>query len=56
MKAHRIKAGTFSKCMKIRGTSGLDAKKLEYRYYAPQIGLVRDENLRLVKHGPAKSP
>ena len=49
-------AGTFSKCMKIRGTSGLDAKKLEYRYYAPQIGLVRDENLRLVKHGPAKSP
>lgn len=49
-------AGTFSKCMKIRGTSGLDAKKLEHKYYAPQIGLVRDENLRLVKYGPAKPP
>lgn len=47
-------AGTFSQCMKVRGTSGLDAKKLEHRYYAPQIGLVRDDNLRLVRYGPAK--
>ena len=52
----RTAAGSFSQCMKIRGTSGLDAKKLEYKYYAPQIGLVRDENLRLIRHGPAKSP
>ena len=47
-------AGTFSRCMKVRGTSGMDAKKLEYKYYAPSIGLVRDQNLRLVSSGTAK--
>ena len=49
-------AGTFVKCMKIKGTSGLDAKKLEYKYYAPKIGLVRDQILRLVKHGSVSVP
>jgi hypothetical protein len=49
-------AGTFAACMKIKGTSGMDSKKLEYKYYAPQIGLVRDANLRLVQHGPIKAP
>jgi hypothetical protein len=49
-------AGTFKQCMKIKGTSGLDSNKLEYKFYAPQIGLVRDANLRLVQHGPAKTP
>jgi hypothetical protein len=49
-------AGTFKQCLKIKGTSGLDSKKLEYKYYAPQIGLVRDAHLRLVQHGPAKAP
>lgn len=48
-------AGTFTKCMKVKGTSTMDTKKLEYKYYAPNIGLVQDENLRLVKHGMAKS-
>jgi hypothetical protein len=46
-------AGTFTKCMKVRGTSGMDSKKLEYKYYAPKIGLVQDENLRLVRYGSA---
>ena len=49
-------AGTFSRCMKIRGTSGMDSKKLEYKFYAPEIGLVRDAKLRLVQHGPSKIP
>jgi hypothetical protein len=49
-------AGTFKQCLKIKGTSGMDSKKLEYKFYAPQIGLVRDANLRLVQHGPAKAP
>jgi hypothetical protein len=48
-------AGTFGNCMKVKGTSGMDAKKLEYKYYAPKIGLVRDQNLRLVRYGSAKS-
>ena len=52
----KTSAGTFSQCMKIKGTSGLDAKKLEYKYYAPNIGLVRDADLRLVKHGMVKTP
>jgi hypothetical protein len=50
-------AGRYARCLKVRGTSGLDAKKLEYKYYAPGIGLVRDEKLRLVKLSPvAKGP
>jgi hypothetical protein len=48
-------AGTFSRCMKVRGTSGMDPKKLEYKYYAPSIGLVRDEKLSLVKYGSVKA-
>ena len=47
-------AGAFTHCMKVRGTSGMDAKKLEYKYYAPNIGLVRDEKLSLVKVNPPK--
>jgi hypothetical protein len=48
-------AGTFTNCMKVKGTSGMDAKKLEYKYYAPNIGLVRDQNLSLIEHGSPKS-
>jgi hypothetical protein len=47
-------AGTFKNCLKIRGTSGMDAKKLEYKFYAPQIGLVQDEKMRLVRFGVVK--
>jgi hypothetical protein len=49
-------AGTFSRCMKVMGTSGMDPKKREFKYYAPQIGLVRDGALRLVRYGPAEKP
>ena len=49
-------AGTFSHCMKVRGTSGMDSKKLEYKYYAPDIGLVRSESLRLIRHVNTKTP
>jgi hypothetical protein len=52
----RTAAGTFKNCLKIRGTSGMDAKKLEYKFYAPQIGLVQDEKMRLVKQGTVKAP
>ena len=47
-------AGTYTRGMKVRGTSAMDAKKLEYKYYAPGIGLVQDEKLRLVKAEPAR--
>jgi hypothetical protein len=44
-------AGTFSKCLKVKEGSAIDILALEHKYYAPSIGLVRDEDLRLTKHG-----
>jgi hypothetical protein len=44
-------AGTFSKCMKVKEGSELEPNVFEYKYHAPGIGLVRDEDLRLVKYG-----
>ena len=44
-------AGTFSKCMKVKEGSAIDLTASEYKYHAPEIGLVRDGDLRLVKHG-----
>jgi uncharacterized Fe-S cluster protein YjdI len=44
-------AGTFSRCMKVKETSALEFFASEYKYHAPGIGLVRDEDLVLVKHG-----
>jgi hypothetical protein len=44
-------AGTFSKCMKVEEGSALELFATEYKYHAPGIGLVRDEDLRLVKSG-----
>ena len=47
-------AGTFPKCMKVKEGSAIDILVTEYKYHAPGIGLVRDEDLRLVKHGFVK--
>ncbi len=44
-------AGTFSKCMKVKEGSAIETFAKEYKYYAPGIGLVRDEDLRLTKYG-----
>ena len=44
-------AGTFSGCMKVKETSGIELLAKEYKYHAPGIGLVRDDELRLVKYG-----
>ncbi len=44
-------AGSFSKCMKVKEGSAMNVLEYEYKYYAPGIGLVGDEDLRLVKHG-----
>jgi hypothetical protein len=37
--------------MKVKEGSELDPGVTEYKYHAPGIGLVRDEDLRLVKYG-----
>lgn len=44
-------AGTFQRCLKVKETSALDLGASEYKYYAPGIGLVRDAEMQLVKHG-----
>jgi len=49
--ACKTPAGNFSKCMKVRETSAIDRNVDEYKYYAPGIGLVSEENLRLIKYG-----
>jgi hypothetical protein len=47
-------AGTFARCMKVKETSALEFFASEHKYHAPGIGLVRDEDLVLVKHGFVK--
>ena len=47
-------AGTFDKCMKVKETSGLNLIASEYKYYAPGVGLIRDADLQLIKHGFVK--
>ena len=44
-------AGTFSGCMKVKEGSAIELFVTEYKYHAPGIGLVRDEDLRLIKYG-----
>ena len=44
-------AGSFSNCMKVRETSAIDRSVNDFKYYAPGVGLVNEENLRLVKYG-----
>jgi hypothetical protein len=44
-------AGTFQRCMKVKEGSAIEFWAKEYKYHAPGIGLVRDEDLQLVKYG-----
>jgi len=44
-------AGRFAKCMKVKEGTALNVFEVEYKYHAPEIGLVADESLRLVKYG-----
>jgi hypothetical protein len=48
-------AGTFSSCLKIKEGSAIEIAAVEYKYFAPSIGLVGDESLRLIKHGFIKN-
>lgn len=44
-------AGEFSDCLKTEETNALKPKEKEFKYYAPGIGLVQEEELRLIKYG-----
>jgi len=47
-------AGKFDHCLKTEETTPLEPKAKEYKIYAPGIGLIKDENLLLVKSGFVK--
>ena len=47
-------AGNFSNCLKTEETTPLGPKEKEYKYYAPDIGLIKEESLLLVKYGFVK--
>jgi hypothetical protein len=44
-------AGKFSNCLKTEETNALKPKEKEFKYYAAGIGLVKEEELRLIKYG-----
>ena len=48
-------AGAFAHCMKVRETSILDPSLRELKWYAPGIGLVVDDTVRLVRSGKSTS-
>lgn len=43
--------GTFKHCLKVRETTPLEPGNIEYKLYAPDIGLVQDGDLKLVRRG-----
>jgi hypothetical protein len=48
-------AGEFTNCLKVEETTPLKPDSVEYKYYAPGVGMVRDGDLRLVEVGKATS-
>jgi hypothetical protein len=48
-------AGEFTNCLKLEETTPLKPDSIEFKYYAPGIGMVRDGNLKLIKMGKAPS-
>ena len=46
-------AGTFENALKTEETNPLKPGEKEFKFYAPGIGLVQDEALKLVRHTPS---
>ena len=44
-------AGTFTNCLKTLETTPLEPMEKEYKLYAPGVGLIKDEDMLLVKYG-----
>lgn len=47
-------AGTFTNCLKTEETTPLEPNEKEYKFYAPGVGLIQDEDLLLTKYGFVK--
>jgi hypothetical protein len=50
----KVPAGNMSNVMKTFETSAVETGAREYKYYAKGIGLLKDEDMALVRHGYAK--
>lgn len=48
-------AGVFKNCLYVEETSGLNARELCYKTYAPGVGIIQDEDLLLTKYGYVKN-
>lgn len=48
-------AGTFTDCLKTEESNALKPKEREFKYYAPGIGLIRDEDMVLISYGFVKN-
>jgi len=48
-------AGTFTNCIKVEETSGVEPNEKCYKIYAPGIGMIQDEDLLLTKYSKANS-
>jgi len=44
-------AGRLEHCLKVEETTDLASNEREYKYYAPGIGLAKEEQMLLVEHG-----
>ena len=51
---YKTPAGNFTKVLKTEETTPLEPGAKEYKFYAPGIGLIKDEHLLLVKYGFVK--
>lgn len=47
-------AGAFTNCLKTEESTPLEPKEKEFKFYAPGIGLIQDEDLLLTKYGFVK--
>lgn len=48
-------AGTFDTCLRVRESTPLELLSVGYKYYAPEIGLVQDGELKLVRRGLSRN-
>jgi hypothetical protein len=44
-------AGSFAHCLKVREGTALNVFETEYKFHAPDVGLIRDEDLVLTRYG-----
>ena len=44
-------AGTFTNCLKVKEGTSLNILDREFKFYAPDIGLIQDEDLVLTRYG-----